>query len=167
MRPSCGLEKTVTAQVAGIGPPAPQLLWTWELWSADLYIRCCSFRQILGCEGPSFAAVSRLTSARRLRDPRFYVDTFAGSRGSILALKRLQREVFEALVGVRGRLLALEAANRQQGAGSAGLLGGPLGGVGKSEVQVAGLLETTVAALEAQVNAARIKCLTFGLPSKI
>ncbi len=74
-------------------------------------------------------------------------------RASILALKRLQREVFEALVGIRGRLLALEAVNRQAGDGGAGLLSGALGGVGKSDVQVAGLLETTATFFEAQVIA--------------
>ena len=36
-----------------------------------------------------------------------------------------------------------------------GLLGGPLGGVGKADVQVAGLLETTATSISTQVNPAR------------
>ena len=84
-------------------------------------------------------------------------------RASILALKRLQREVFEALVGVRARLLALEAVTRQNGGrDGAGLLGGALGGVGKSDVQVAGLLETTATAFEAQVIVVDASCKLIG-----
>jgi len=43
----------------------------------------------------------------------------------------------------------VQALNRQQS--KDGLLGGPLGGVGKADVQLAGLLETTAAPSSAQV----------------
>lgn len=58
-------------------------------------------------------------------------------------------EAFEALVGLRARMVALEAGSGGVG-GADGTSGGG-GGLSRSDIQVAGLLETNGGLLSAQV----------------
>ena len=74
---------------------------------------------------------------------------FRVSRRDIGALRRLQREAFEALAHLRARLVVLEAGSDAGGGGGGG--GRSRDGLTKGDIQVAGLLETTGSLLNAGV----------------